>query len=195
MKTNIKMRLIDFLSDIANGKIEEKTRFLWEEHVYEVEITLTKQYFIYDITTDYYKNISLNDLNDEIEIIEEPKKIERLELVRGSDLVDLTDFTGVLSNARRLKKGEIRNIDKELALRINGYLIGHYKTHEETIINSQEIEAINYILDENERLEQQCKKQKEIIDKLEKKIKVVKQYDFDKVGRYELLNILKEVSE
>ncbi len=46
-----------------------------------------------------------------------------------------------------------------------------------------------------EHLEQQCKKQKEVIDKLEKKIKVVKQYDFDKVGRYELLDILKEVSE
>lgn len=39
------------------------------------------------------------------------------------------------------------------------------------------------------------KKQKEVIDKLEKKIKVLKQYDFDKVGRYELLDIFKEVSE
>lgn len=52
-------------------------------------------------------------------------------------------------------------MNKELALRTFAYLNGHYKTHEETIINSQEIEAINYILDENERLEQQCKKQKE----------------------------------
>lgn len=38
--------------------------------------------------------------------------------------------------------------------------------------------------------EQQCKKQKEVIDRLENKIKLVKQYDFDKVGRYELLSIL-----
>lgn len=52
-------------------------------------------------------------------------------------------------------------MNKELALRTFAYLNGHYKTHEETIINSQEIEAINYILDKNERLEQQCKKQKE----------------------------------
>lgn len=36
-------------------------------------------------------------------------------------------------------------------------------------------------------------KQTEVIDKLEKKIKVVKQYDFDKVGRYELLDILKGI--
>lgn len=62
-------------------------------------------------------------------------------------------------------------MNKELALRTFGYLIGHYKTHEETIINSQEIEAINYILDENERLEQQCKKQKEVIDKIASNIK------------------------
>ncbi len=46
-----------------------------------------------------------------------------------------------------------------------------------------------------QRLKYQVKKQKEVIDKLEKKIKVIKQYDFDKVGRYELLDILKEVSE
>ena len=36
-------------------------------------------------------------------------------------------------------------------------------------------------------------KQKEVIDKLEKKIKVVKQDGFDKVGRYELLDILKGI--
>ena len=86
-------------------------------------------------------------------------------------------------------------MNKELALRTFGYLIEHYKTHNETTINSQEIEAIEFMLKNNEDLEQQVKKQKEVIDKLEKKIKVVKQYDFDKVVRYELLDILKEVSE
>lgn len=74
-------------------------------------------------------------------------------------------------------------MDKELALRTFGYLIGHYKTHEETIINSQEIEAINYILDENERLENQLKKQKEIIDKIKKLIKQYGKYDGQKCTR------------
>ena len=55
-------------------------------------------------------------------------------------------------------------MDKELALRTFGYLIGYYKTHDETIINSQEIEAIDFMLKDNEDLEQQCKKQKEVID-------------------------------
>lgn len=36
-------------------------------------------------------------------------------------------------------------MDKELALRTFGYLIGHYKTDNETTINSQEIEAIEFI--------------------------------------------------
>lgn len=62
-------------------------------------------------------------------------------------------------------------MDKELALRTFGYLIGHYKTHDETIINSQEIEAIEFMLKDNDKLEQQCKKQKEVIDKVNKCIK------------------------
>ena len=64
-------------------------------------------------------------------------------------------------------------MDKELALRTFGYLIGHYKTHNETIINSQEIEAIEFMLKNNEDLEQQVKKQKEVIDKA---IKYIKSY-------------------
>lgn len=46
-------------------------------------------------------------------------------------------------------------MNKELALRTFAYLIGHYKTHNATIINKQEIEAIEFILNDNEFLEQQ----------------------------------------
>lgn len=56
-------------------------------------------------------------------------------------------------------------MNKELALRTFAYLIGHYKTHNETTINKQEIEAIEFILKDNEFLKQQCKKQKGTIDK------------------------------
>lgn len=56
-------------------------------------------------------------------------------------------------------------IDKELSLRTLGYLIGYYKSHNETIINSQEIEAINFILDENEKLQQENKQLKEELKK------------------------------
>ena len=37
-------------------------------------------------------------LNEDVEIIEEPKKIEKLEPVRGSDLSDLTDKDMILRN-------------------------------------------------------------------------------------------------
>lgn len=94
-------------------------------------------------------------------------------------------------------------MNKELALRTFAYLIGHYKTHEETIINSQEIEAINYILDENERLEQQNKKQKEAIDKAIELLGNYKHYstpdEKQNSENEDLVNnafdILKEVSE
>lgn len=81
-------------------------------------------------------------------------------------------------------------MNKELALRTFAYLNGHYKTHEETIINSQEIEAINYILDENERLEQQCKKQKEVIDKA---IGYIQENTCWELRTSKVLDILKEV--
>ena len=75
---------------------------------------------------------------------------------------------------------------------------------EKLMMSEEEVkERTKELLNENQAdlitkymfLEQQVQKQKEVIDKLKKKIKVVKQYDFDKVGRYELLDILKEVSE
>lgn len=83
-------------------------------------------------------------------------------------------------------------MDKELALRTFGYLIGHYKTHDETIINSQEIEAIEFILKNNKDLEQQVQKQKEVIDKAIKRVEKNRYY-FPTPD--ELLDILKEVSE
>lgn len=92
-------------------------------------------------------------------------------------------------------------MNKELALRTFGYLIGHYKTHEETIINSQEIEAINYILDENERLEQQVQKQQKINQKaikyIKEKQKIQYKFALSQIECDDLLQILedKEVSE
>ena len=64
-------------------------------------------------------------------------------------------------------------MNKELALRTFGYLIGHYKSHDETTINSDEIDAINFILKDNENLEQQCKKQKEVINGLNYEIDLI----------------------
>lgn len=95
-------------------------------------------------------------------------------------------------------------MNKELALRTFAYLIGHYKTHNETTINKQEIEAIEFILKDNEFLKQQCKKQKEVIDKIMNLIKQYGKYDGKKCTRgfqmwsadfNKILDMLKEVSE
>ena len=90
-------------------------------------------------------------------------------------------------------------MDKELALRTFGYLIGHYKTHNEIIINTQEIEAIEFMLKINEDLEQQCKKQKKVIDKIYELIKQhIRKDEFLELNEWQtrnLLDLLKEVSE
>lgn len=74
--------------------------------------------------------------------------------------------------------------------RIEKILHNCSKTIDESV---NRVGASNEIVKYIEDLEQQVEKQKEVIDRLENKIKLVKQYDFDKVGRYELLDILKEV--
>lgn len=92
-------------------------------------------------------------------------------------------------------------MNKELALRTFGYLIGYYKTHDETIINTQEIEAIEFMLKNNEDLEQQCKKQKEVINNsieyIKEKQKIQYKFALSHIECDDLLEILenKEVSE
>lgn len=85
-------------------------------------------------------------------------------------------------------------MNKELALRTFGYLIGHYKTHNETIINTQEIEAIEFILKDNESLEQQCKKQKEVIDKATNELFILKDMIYKPETREENFEIQRKIS-
>ncbi len=87
-------------------------------------------------------------------------------------------------------------MNKELAIRTFGYLIGYYKTHNETTINKQEIEAIEFMLKNNEDLEQQCKKQKEVIDKIKKELienEVLDELPFDVSER--ICDLFEEVSK
>ena len=83
------MKVIDLLNKIANGE-EVPKKLYYEELLWEwngetyddgkqclFEDYIDKRYVITDI------------LNDEVEIIEEKKEIEKLKRVNGSDLVDL----------------------------------------------------------------------------------------------------------
>lgn len=107
-------------------------------------------------------------------------------------------------------------MNEELALLTIGYLVGYYKTHEETIINKDEIDAINFIIEKNETLEQELQKYKSLYenekdhtDTLKRIIKEVKEslerhltarsysnHKYELFGREyleEILNLLKEI--
>ncbi len=57
-------------------------------------------------------------------------------------------------------------MNKELAIRTIGYLIGYFNSHGETTINSQEVDAINYLTDENIKLEQENEQMRQEKDNL-----------------------------
>ena len=107
-------------------------------------------------------------------------------------------------------------MDKELVYRTLAYLIGYYKTHEETIINKDEIDAINFIIEKNETLEKELQKYKSLYenekdhtDTLKRIIKKVKEnlekhltaksygnHKYELFGREyleEILDLLKEI--
>lgn len=72
-------------------------------------------------------------------------------------------------------------MNEELALLTIGYLVGYYKTHEETIINEDEIDAINFIIEKNETLEQELQKYKSLYqnekDKNDTLVRIVKKIE------------------
>ena len=65
-------------------------------------------------------------------------------------------------------------MNEELAYRTIAYLIGHYKTNDETTMNREEIAAINFILSEN----QQLKEKLDLSEKARKEaIEFIKEYE------------------
>ena len=97
----IKIKIIDLLNKIANGEeVPKKIRFdniNWNK-VYGEKYMYYKNDYDSDLFLYFFrKNLDFT-LNDEVEIIEEPKKIEKLEPVRGSYLADLTSKNVALKN-------------------------------------------------------------------------------------------------
>ena len=96
---------------------------------------------------------------------------------------------------------------EELAMLTIGYLVGYYKTHDETIINKDEIDAINFIIGKNETLQQELQKYKSLYenekdhtDTLKRIIKKVEEYientdcvTWDNQAHEDILDLLKEI--
>ncbi len=68
------MKIIDLLNKIANG--EEVPKFWWNGCIHQIEKDYNGNCSIFDTYCKKYKRVELNQLNDEVKIIEEDKKIE-----------------------------------------------------------------------------------------------------------------------
>ena len=86
----MEIKIIDLLTKIANGE-EVPKKIKWENIIYAYS-EYDKDYLEYPFSNEEYKglfdmrdNILTQFLNDEVEIIEEPKKIEKIEIYEDSN--------------------------------------------------------------------------------------------------------------
>ena len=100
----MKIDIYTLLGLVKNGKAPKKIKFKneiceYESHGFIDYVGIEKETNIKFYLSSHIGNNYISDIfTDEVEIIEEPKKIEKLEPVRGSDLSDLTDKDMVLKN-------------------------------------------------------------------------------------------------
>ena len=73
----MKFKVIDLLNAIAEGK-ELPEKFMYKGHLYYREKTKGICYRCDELNEIFEECLVLEDLNDTIEIIEEPKKIEKI---------------------------------------------------------------------------------------------------------------------
>ena len=101
----MKIKIIDLLNKIAEGK-ELPEKFMYKGHLYYRQKTKGICYRCDELNEIFEECLVLEDLNDTIEIIEEPKKIEKI-TVREKTL--------------GFPNGEwtARNMDKAFAIKIN----------------------------------------------------------------------------
>lgn len=85
------MKIIDLLNKIANGE-EVPKKIKWENIIYAYS-EYDKDYLEYPFSDEEYKglfniryNILIQFLNDELEIIEEDKKIENLDIKQEKNI-------------------------------------------------------------------------------------------------------------
>lgn len=92
------MKIIEMLDKIATGEINTKAKVKYGNARYKHESWESLDFYIHQELGKRCESEFIDFLNDEIEIIEENKKIKMLEPVRGSDLTDLTSKDVVLKN-------------------------------------------------------------------------------------------------
>ena len=75
----MKIKIIDLLNKIANGE-EVPEKVIFDGYIFEKDLKTDYTCFVKSGEIKYLLNeVFLSQLNDEIEIIEEPKKIEKID--------------------------------------------------------------------------------------------------------------------
>ena len=92
------MTIVELLDKMARGEISTETKIKYENAKNKHYDWQSLDFIIYNEWSERCESEFIDFLNDEVEIIEEPKKIEKLKPVRGSDLTDLTNKDIVLKN-------------------------------------------------------------------------------------------------
>ena len=80
----MKIKIIDLLNAIADGK-ELPEKFMYKGHLYYRQKTKGICYRCDELNEIFEECLVLEDLNDTIEIIEEPKKIEKIEMYQDEE--------------------------------------------------------------------------------------------------------------
>ena len=80
----MKIKVIDLLNAIADGK-ELPEKFMYKGHLYYRQKTKGICYRCDELNEIFEECLVLEDLNDTIEIIEEPKKIEKIEIYEDEE--------------------------------------------------------------------------------------------------------------
>jgi hypothetical protein len=111
------MRVIDLFIKIANGEeLPKKFVYVDKENIrYVFELEEDKDYWCEELGDWFFNNFSIQTiLNDELEIIEEDKEIEEIEIGTGLTEVDcaykineiIKNHNKIMRNFEELKKGK-----------------------------------------------------------------------------------------
>ena len=102
------MKIIDLLNKIANGEIKLGTKFNWHYKLYDIELIFTERqgalglYFQKeDRLIGLFERFNYQILNDEVEILEEKKILEKLDHLIGYDIQqfdDLKEYVEITTN-------------------------------------------------------------------------------------------------
>ena len=131
----MKIKIIDLLNKIANGE-EVPEKVIFDGYIFEKDLETDYTCFVKSGEIKYLLNeVFLSQLNDEVEIIEEPKKIEQLDVA----------LLGQCDNWLRCPTNKVTKQDVEL----NPYIIDNIR--ENTLYFQRKI---NELIDEINNLKE-----------------------------------------